>query len=157
MAFQWPKNWDDLVSGVACDFCKGMGHDRNRYGARIFLGRYVDAYLQSADIQPGYTLSIWKGRHIVEPTELTDEEAAGYWHETLQVARVLIAIYRPLKLNYETLGNTSPHLHTHLLPRYGDDPRPGQPFPLLAQIGNEQQIPEERFLTEVKALREMLF
>ncbi len=156
MTFQWPQNWDSLISGEDCDFCQGMGHDRNRYGARILQGQYVDAYLQSADVQPGYALSIWKGRHIVEPIELTDEEAAGYWLETLQVARAIITFYSPLKLNYQTLGNTSPHLHTHLLPRYTEDPRPGQPFPLLAREGDQTQIPEERFLTEVKALRELL-
>ena len=38
-----------------------------------------------------------------------------------------------MKMNYETLGNSLPHLHTHLVPRYTDDPRPGQPFPLSAQ------------------------
>jgi hypothetical protein len=27
-----------------------------------------------------------------------------------------------MKLNYFTLGNTVPHLHTHVLPRYQDDP-----------------------------------
>jgi diadenosine tetraphosphate (Ap4A) HIT family hydrolase len=156
MKFRWPENWERLISGEDCDFCKGMGHDRNRWGARIFLGEYVDAYLQSAEVQVGYTLAIWKGRHVVEPTELSDTESAGYWRETMSVARALISYYHPLKMNYETLGNTSPHLHTHLLPRYAEDPRPGQPFPLLAQTGNEKQIAEERFLTEVKALREHL-
>ncbi|MFB6722883.1 HIT domain-containing protein [Kribbella sp. NPDC056345] len=82
--------------------------------------------------------------------------AAGYWLETMRVARALMVYYRPLKMNYETLGNTSPHLHTHLLPRYVEDPRPGHPFPLLAQQGNQQQISEERFLTEVDGLREIL-
>ncbi|WP_405057016.1 HIT domain-containing protein [Kribbella sp. NBC_01505] len=156
MTFRWPENWDRLISGKDCDFCKNMGHDRNQWGARIFLGKYIDAYLQSADVQPGYTLIIWKQRHIVEPIELADEESAGYWLETMTVARALMAYYQPLKMNYETLGNTSPHLHTHLLPRYVEDPRPGQPFPLLAQKGREPQIPEERFLTEVKGLRAML-
>ena len=27
------------------------------------------------------------------------------------------------------LGNSVPHLHTHIVPRYADDPRPGWPFP----------------------------
>ncbi|WBQ06514.1 HIT family protein [Kribbella sp. CA-293567] len=89
-------------------------------------------------------------------TELTDEEAAGYWLETLRVARAIIAIYQPLKLNYETLGTTSPHLHTHLLPRYVEDPRPGKPFPFVAADGPEPQIPEHRFVAEVQALRELL-
>jgi len=47
----------------------------------------------------------------------------------------LIAIYSPLKLK---------------------DPRPGQPFPLLAVEKVEQQIPEERLLAEVNALGEVL-
>lgn len=48
---EWPANWARLVSGEDCGFCLGMGQERNQYGARIFNGRYVDAYLQSADIQ----------------------------------------------------------------------------------------------------------
>ncbi|MDX6281496.1 MAG: hypothetical protein QOH03_2567 [Kribbellaceae bacterium] len=156
MTARWPENWAAKVSGEECDFCHGMGQDRNEYGARIFQGQYIDAYLQSATVQTGYSLSIWKGRHIVEPVELSDEEAAGYWLETLRVARAIIAIYQPLKLNYETLGNTSPHLHTHLLPRYTEDPRPGQPFPFPPPQHPEPQIPEEDFLTQVQALRHLL-
>jgi len=45
---------------------------------------------------------------------------------------------------------------THLLPRYTEDPRPGQPFPFPPPADDEPQIPEERFLAEVAALRGML-
>ncbi|HEV3288196.1 MAG TPA: UTRA domain-containing protein, partial [Streptosporangiaceae bacterium] len=48
--------------------------------------------------------------------------------------------YEPLKMNYETLGNSLPHLHTHLVPRYTEDPRPGQPFPLSAQPPDEAKV-----------------
>jgi diadenosine tetraphosphate (Ap4A) HIT family hydrolase len=156
MTNRWPENWARLFSGEDCDFCANMGHDRNQYGARIFRGEYVDGYLQSADIQRGYSLAIWKGRHVAEPTELSDAEATGYWLETLRVARALIEYYRPLKLNYETLGNTSPHLHTHLLPRYQQDPRPGQPFPFPTSTDPVAQIDETRFLADLAALREIL-
>jgi diadenosine tetraphosphate (Ap4A) HIT family hydrolase len=71
----------------------------------------------------------------------------------LAVARALIGAYRPLKMNYETLGNSLPHLHTHLIPRYADgDPRPGQPFPLSA-TAPAARIPEERLLAEAADLR----
>ena len=33
---------------------------------------------------------------------------------------------KPVNLNYMTLGNTVPHLHTPVLPRYQDDPAPGR-------------------------------
>ena len=95
----------------------------------FYEGKYSDAYLQRADVQRGYTLVIWRGRHVNEPTELDEAEAAGYWAEVLAVARALITVYEPLKMNYETLGNSLPHLHTHLRPplHRGSPPGPAVP------------------------------
>ena len=152
---EWPENWAELTRGIRCEMCEGGRPDANRYGIRILQGRYTDAYLQRADVQPGYTLVIWRGRHVNEPTELDAEEAAGYWAEVLAVARALIQVYEPKKMNYETLGNSMPHLHTHLLPRFTDDPRPGQPFPLSSQQP-DRQIPEARLLAEAADLRALL-
>jgi diadenosine tetraphosphate (Ap4A) HIT family hydrolase len=106
-------------------------------------------------VQRGYTLVIWHGRHVNEPTELDDVEAAGYWAEVLTVARALMSVYEPLKMNYETLGNSLPHLHTHLVPRFTDDPRPGQPFPLSAQQP-EAMVPETQLWADANTLRKLL-
>jgi diadenosine tetraphosphate (Ap4A) HIT family hydrolase len=152
---EWPRNWTDLIRGVGCPMCQAGRPDADRYGIRILEGRYSDAYLQRADVQRGYTIVIWRGRHVTEPTELEDVEAAGYWAEVLAVARALIAVYKPLKMNYETLGNSLPHLHTHLVPRYAADPRPGQPFPLTAERP-EGRIPEDLLLAEAAELRLLL-
>jgi diadenosine tetraphosphate (Ap4A) HIT family hydrolase len=152
---EWPKNWAELTLGIGCEMCEGGRPEANRYGIRILRGRYSDAYLQRADVQRGYTLVIWRGRHVNEPTELDEAQAAGYWAEVLAVARALIRVYAPLKMNYETLGNSVPHLHTHLLPRFIDDPRPGQPFPLTAEQP-DQHIPEPRLLAEAAELRALL-
>jgi diadenosine tetraphosphate (Ap4A) HIT family hydrolase len=70
---------------------------------------------------------IWRGLHVAEPTELAPEEAAAYWRELLRVGRALEERFEPVKLNYELLGNSLPHLHTHVMPRYEDDPKPGIP------------------------------
>ena len=152
---EWPGNWDKLIQGIGCEMCEGGRPDANKYGIRVLEGRWADAYLQRAEVQRGYTLVIWRGRHVNEPTELAEAEAAGYWAEVLAVARALIAAYQPLKMNYETLGNSLPHLHTHLVPRYTEDPRPGQPFPLTAQQP-DRKIPEDRLLTEAADLRSRL-
>jgi len=152
---EWPRNWDDLIRGIGCEMCKAGRPEADRYGIRIREGRYSDAYLQRADVQRGYTLVIWRGRHVSEPTELDDAEAAGYWAEVLAVARALITVYEPLKMNYETLGNSLPHLHTHLVPRYLADPRPGQPFPLSAHLP-QSQIPEDSLLAQAAELRALL-
>jgi diadenosine tetraphosphate (Ap4A) HIT family hydrolase len=135
--------------------CESERLDADAYGIKIHAGRYTDAYLQRADVQRGYTLVIWRGRHVNEPTELDEEEAAGYWAEVLAVAQALISNFEPLKMNYETLGNSLPHLHTHLVPRYTDDPRPGQPFPLNA-IQPDAKVPESRLQGEAAILRKLL-
>jgi diadenosine tetraphosphate (Ap4A) HIT family hydrolase len=152
---EWPRNWPDLIRGVGCEMCEAGRPDADKYGIRIRAGRYSDAYLQRADVQRGYTLVIWRGRHVNEPTELNDDEAAGYWAEVLAVARALIAVYNPLKMNYETLGNSLPHLHTHLVPRYTADPRPGQPFPLSAQQP-DSRIPDDLLAAQAAELRSLL-
>jgi diadenosine tetraphosphate (Ap4A) HIT family hydrolase len=135
--------------------CENGRPEANRYGVRIHAGHYTDAYLQRADVQRGYTVVIWRGRHVTEPTQLDEAEAAGYWAEVLAVARALISVYQPLKMNYETLGNSLPHLHTHLVPRFAEDPRPGQPFPLNARQP-AAKIPESRLLAEAAELRSLL-
>src|SRR5215467_4087470 len=152
---EWPRNWDELTRGVGCEMCEYERPDADDYGLRIHAGRHTDAYLQRADVQRGYTVVIWRGRHITEPTELNDTEASGYWAEVLTVARALIEVYQPLKMNYETLGNSLPHLHTHLIPRFTDDPRPGQPFPLTAQQP-DAKVPEEQLRSDATALRRLL-
>jgi diadenosine tetraphosphate (Ap4A) HIT family hydrolase len=130
---EWPHNWRQRMDGSECAMCRhGKRPESDKYGICFYAGRYADAYLQRADVQPGYTLVIWHGRHVTEPVDLTDEEAAGYWLDVLAAARALIKHYSPLKMNYETLGNGTPHLHTHLVPRFLTDPAPGQPFPLVA-------------------------
>ncbi len=150
---EWPGNWADLIRGLGCAMCEQGRPESDHYGVRIQEGRCSDAYLQRADIQRGSTVVIWRGRHVTEPTELTEREAAGYWAEVHAVARALIGTYQPLKINYETLGNSLPHLHTHLVPRYAEgDPWPGQPFPLSA-LAPAAQIPVDRLLAEAADLR----
>jgi len=78
--------------------------DETPLGDRIFAGEVSDAYLQRADVQRGYTIVIWRGRHVAEPTGLSDDEAAAYWLEVLRVGRAIEAHLRPVKLNYDLLG-----------------------------------------------------
>jgi diadenosine tetraphosphate (Ap4A) HIT family hydrolase len=153
---QWPPDWDRLVRGIGCPMCEGGRPESDEYGVRIREAEHTDAYLQRADVQRGYAVVIWRGRHVTEPTELSDTEARDYWRDVLTVARALMTYYEPLKMNYETLGNSLPHLHTHLVPRYHDDVAPGRPFPLGRQDGSRPPLPGERLTAEAAALRELL-
>jgi diadenosine tetraphosphate (Ap4A) HIT family hydrolase len=74
----------------------------------------------------GYTCIISK-RHVVEPYELAPDELARFFSDMAVVARAVDELFRPVKLNYEIHGNTLPHLHVNLFPRYVGDPFEGGP------------------------------
>jgi diadenosine tetraphosphate (Ap4A) HIT family hydrolase len=134
--------------------CEEGRPDETRHGVRIFAGATADAYLTRAAIQRGYTVVKWRGRHVAEPTELTADEASAYWAEVITVARALETHLHPVKTNYNVLGNSVPHLHTHIVPRYADDPRPGWPFPFPET--DPPPFGETIFRADVEALRRLL-
>jgi diadenosine tetraphosphate (Ap4A) HIT family hydrolase len=58
-------------------------------------------------------------------------------------------------MNYMTLGNTVPHLHTHVVPRYRDDPAPGRPL-AWEQIQPPDPVPEADLRRQAADLRALL-
>lgn len=67
-------------------------------------------------------------RHRIELYELDDEECLGLMKDIQRSARALKSVTGAVKINYEIHGNSLPHLHVHLYPRYMDDPFPGKPI-----------------------------
>jgi diadenosine tetraphosphate (Ap4A) HIT family hydrolase len=63
--------------------------------------------------------------HVDEPFELPDEERAAFWDDVMRVAAAAASFAGTIKMNYAIYGNTIPHLHMHLFPRYRDDPYRG--------------------------------
>ncbi len=154
----WPTDWDERKRGKDCPMCVEGRPADNGFGPRIFAGRCTDAYLQRRDVgQRGYTVAIWRGRHVADPTELDGDEADAYFAEVLRVARAIETYYRPLKLNLDILGNTVPHLHTHILPRYADDGSPMEPARLMrGEVAGERLLPEDAVARDAAALRALL-
>ena len=150
---EWPRDWDGLVSGSACQMCLANRDDDPYAEFRIARTRLVDAYLNSRAIQRGYAFVIWRGPHVVEWIDLPDADAAEYWRDVARIAAAIRAHFNPLKLNYMTLGNSEPHLHTHVVPRYLADPNPGGPFPIVPEK-EPGEIPG--LAADVDALRAML-
>ena len=151
---EWPASFYALKRGEGCPMCAEGRPRETPFGVRIFAGEVSDAYLQRSGIQRGYTICIWRGRHVAEPTELDPAEASAYWLEVLHVGRALEQQLQPVKLNYDVLGNSLPHLHTHVIPRYADDPRPRWPFPFPEEEPPPQ--PEDALHRDGDALRALL-
>ena len=124
----WPEDWDDRRRGVGCALCAEGRPDENEWGVRVFAGDVADAYLQRETPARGYTVVVFRGRHAADLTELTDDEVGAFWREVATVARAVEAVFRPCHLNHQALGNRTPHVHVHVVPRYADDPSPERPL-----------------------------
>jgi diadenosine tetraphosphate (Ap4A) HIT family hydrolase len=155
MARTWPPDWDEQMKGAACPMCANRGLHDSGFGRRFLEGTHADVYLQRAAPLAGYSVAIWKRGHVAEPMDLAADEAAGYWNEVMEAARALKWHYKPAKLNFLTLGNAVPHLHTHVLPRYVDDPAPGKPFP-WDLVSGAVPMSEAELSAQVDALRHLL-
>jgi diadenosine tetraphosphate (Ap4A) HIT family hydrolase len=76
---------------------------------------------------PGYVCVVSK-RHVVEPYQLPSRQLVAFWEEAMLAARIVSELFQPRKMNYEIHGNTIPHLHLHLYPRFAGDPCEGGPI-----------------------------
>ena len=148
----WPADWDQRLSGAACPFCAEGRVAESRIGLRIFSSDVTDVYLARRAMVRGYAVVIWRGRHVVEPHHLSAGEAVLYNADVLRVGRAIEDHFAPVKVNYMTVGNQVPHLHTHVTARYFDDPAPGAPLP----AGQNHLMPEPQWRADVEALQQRL-
>ena len=150
----WPSDWEDRRRGNGCVMCAEDRPDSIEDGLRFFEGVCADAYLHRRAPTAGYTVVIWRGRHVAEPTELDEDEWQEFWREVLLVARVLEAHYEPAKVNYQLLGNGVPHLHVHIVLRHWDDPAPNGPLPASAwESGSANPVAEVDLVSTAAELR----
>lgn len=146
----WPVDYHEQLSGTICTLCAEGRPEESGSRIRFYASTTADGYLHRHGIQRGYVVVIWRGRHVVEPTELSDAEAVAFWLDMMRVSRAMQQVYRPLKMNYQLLGNRIAHLHGILAPRFLDDVAPGDPLP----GSGYHTFAEDTIQREVAALRE---
>lgn len=113
--------WPGLLSGAACPICRaGRPNGLVAELSVTFLTAEQKAPMR------GYCCLVLK-RHAVELFDLSPGEAAALMHDAQRVARLVQSFTGAVKLNYEIHGNTVPHLHLHIYPRYRGDPYEGGP------------------------------
>lgn len=69
---------------------------------------------------PGCCRVIWQ-THIKEMTDLTASDRSHFMSVVFAVEAVLCELLLPDKINLASLGNQTPHLHWHVIPRYRED------------------------------------
>jgi len=76
----------------------------------------------------GYCILSFNAWDATNLEALTDVEYTTFCADLRRASKALRATLNPDHMNYELLGNSNPHLHWHIVPRYQTDPRWGQPI-----------------------------
>lgn len=103
----------------------------------------------------GWTLAVLK-RHVLFFEELSEEELIELRQVVTDVKRALGREFRPDWFNVMQLGNATPHLHVHLVPRYKQPRRyAGRVFadPDYGRMIANEWRPEEKAFLAGLALR----
>jgi diadenosine tetraphosphate (Ap4A) HIT family hydrolase/ADP-ribose pyrophosphatase YjhB (NUDIX family) len=135
-----PEAWAARLTPEGCPFCQ-----EEPWSATVELAASRVLIPEEA-VLPGYVLVVSK-RHFIEPYELPRDESAQFWTDALRAAAAVSSVVRPVKVNYEIHGNTIPHLHLHVFPRFRGDPFERSP------IDPHAVTPTRRSPAEIEALR----
>lgn len=91
---------------------------------------------------------------------LSDKEYEAFFLDLRRASEAIRKAFQPDHMNYELLGNTNPHLHWHIVPRYKDDPRWGQPiwegWPPNEFNDNRVTLSDEEYQEIILAIRNNL-
>jgi diadenosine tetraphosphate (Ap4A) HIT family hydrolase/ribosomal protein S18 acetylase RimI-like enzyme len=72
--------------------------------------------------------SVLSKNHFVELVDSPRDDLSDFMTDVQIAARALKQSTGAVRINYEMHGNTVPHAHMHLFPRYLDDPFPSGPI-----------------------------
>lgn len=97
-----------------CELCGGPG------GRVLFDDGVLRVVAIDEADYPGFLRVIWNA-HVREVTDLSVDERQHLMRAVFAVEQIQRAILAPDKMNVASLGNMTPHLHWHLIPRYRDD------------------------------------
>ncbi len=111
--------------------------------------------LGDAQFYRGYCVLLAK-RHVTELHAMPRAEAHELLDEILAVGRTLDQVLKPLKLNYECLGNQEPHVHWHIFPRYADDPMKLAPVWVRPEAERKVSLGESDRIQLIAAIRSEL-
>jgi len=87
------------------------------------MAKMKSGYAVFGDIQflPGYCVLLGYPK-VFSLNELSLAERSQYILDTTLIGDAIIKVCNPLRINYATLMNTDPYLHTHIHARYDWEP-----------------------------------
>jgi diadenosine tetraphosphate (Ap4A) HIT family hydrolase len=97
-----------------CELCIAKGE------TLLWRNQHCRAILVADADYPGFCRVVWND-HIKEMTDLSKQMRAELMNTVFAVESAVREVMQPVKINLASLGNMTPHLHWHVIPRYIDD------------------------------------
>lgn len=122
------EQWDALVRGEGCVLCETIAQNAEDDFA-FPVAELSVSRLRLAKNQYilGYCTLINK-RHVCELHDLTPDERHQFSDDLARASQAIAKAFDAIKINLLLLGNSTPHLHAHIIPRYFNDPEPNRPI-----------------------------
>ncbi|HEX2530475.1 MAG TPA: HIT family protein [Burkholderiaceae bacterium] len=98
----------------ACELCAQPGGDV------LYRHAALRVVLVNDKNYPGFCRVIWNA-HVQEMTDLGADDRVLLMETVWRVEAAIREVMQPDKINVASLGNMTPHLHWHVIPRYADD------------------------------------
>jgi diadenosine tetraphosphate (Ap4A) HIT family hydrolase len=119
---------------MTCELC-------DQIGGTLLWHDETCRVVQVADADyPGFCRVIWKD-HIREMTDLSAAERERLMTIVFSVETAIRATLHPDKINLACLGNMTPHLHWHVIPRFKHDNHFPQTVWGVAQREGKSSLP----------------
>lgn len=123
-----------------CDLCTGIG------GRLVWNGEEMRVVAVDEAEYPGFMRVIWN-HHVRELTDLTPAERDRLMRVVFFVEDRIRRHLSPHKMNVASLGNVTPHVHWHLIPRFAHDPHfPGPIWAARQREADRSRLDETRLL-----------
>lgn len=134
---------------ASCELCTQDG------GEVIFRNDFLRVVLVDDADYPGFCRVICNA-HIREMTDLAIAQRSQLMMTVCKAEQAIRDIMRPDKINLASLGNMTPHLHWHVIPRYQNDKHFPQPIWGVAQRAASQPLTVDWKTALIQTLRARL-
>jgi diadenosine tetraphosphate (Ap4A) HIT family hydrolase len=132
------------MKATGCELCAGEG------GRLVLSDEFLRVVLVDDPAFPGFARVI-SHDHVREMSDLDEAGRARMMRAVFAVERAQRDVLQPVKINLASLGNVTPHLHWHVIPRAADDSHFPQPI-----WGQRQREPDPERLLAWQRLRDRL-
>jgi diadenosine tetraphosphate (Ap4A) HIT family hydrolase len=127
-----------------CDLCNSDGGEVLYRHVKL---RVVAVEGEDAAVYRGFCRVIWN-KHVKEMGDLDDGDKSLIMDAVFRVEAALRASLNPAKMNLASLGNMTPHVHWHVIPRFRDDAT--FPKPIWAAL-RQDGVPAVRDIDTLKS------